>query len=162
MIFARYFHNNRFYILLGLALLLLGVLFLWTMPAHISSESAPGPADAVLVYENSQITVRIADTPSARERGLSGTPSLSEGTGMLFVFEEPAVYGFWMKDMKYAIDIIWLDAQMVVTGITPEVYPESYPEVFYSPADTRYVVEVPVGFSTRHGVRVGQSFTFKK
>jgi len=161
MIFVQ---NNRFfYTTIGLALLLLGVLFLClykekTVP-HVAIS---GFTDGTLVSDNISIAVSIADTVIKREQGLSGTSMLPENAGKLFIFENEGMYGFWMKDMNYSIDIIWIDSQMKVVGIAPSVAPESYPEVIYPPSTVQYVLEVPSGFSTEKGVEVGQTFTLKK
>jgi len=59
----------------------------------------------------------IADTLGERERGLSGKQSLGDDKGMLFIFEEETLPGFWMKDMKFPIDILWIDENKKIVGI---------------------------------------------
>ncbi|MFZ4499921.1 MAG: DUF192 domain-containing protein [Minisyncoccia bacterium] len=156
-----FIQNNRFFILLGMALLLLGVLFLFlgrgTKPLPV-----PGFTDAVLRSGSTRIAVSIADTDLERVQGLSHTEALPEGTGKLFIFDTIGLYGFWMKDMRYSIDIIWLDEEMTVVTIKESIDPESYPETFYPTALSKYVLEVPAGFSTEKGIAVGQSFTLLK
>ena len=49
--------------------------------------------------------------PEERSQGLSGRPNLAAGTGMLFVFEQAGSYAFWMKDMRFPLDMVWIDAQ---------------------------------------------------
>src|ERR671923_23790 len=56
----------------------------------------------------------IAETGEQRSKGLAIKDSLNETEGMLFVFSEPRQYVFWMKDMKFPIDIIWLDSNKTV------------------------------------------------
>lgn len=156
-----FIQNNRFFILLGIALLLLGVLFLFlgrgTKPLPV-----PGFTDAVFISGSTRIAVSIADSDTERVQGLSHTEALPEGAGKLFVFERPGLYGFWMKDMRYSIDIIWLDEKMTVVTIKESATPESYPETFYPNAESKYVLEVPAGFSTENDIVVGQSFTLQK
>ncbi|MEK7176049.1 MAG: DUF192 domain-containing protein [Patescibacteria group bacterium] len=94
------------------------------------------------------ILVEIADTTEKLARGLSGRKSLSPGSGMLFVFSEIGSYGFWMKDMKFPIDIAWLeriDNSFRIVGIERNVSPESFPHVFYPPVPIKYVVETNAG-----------------
>lgn len=122
----------------------------------------PGFTDAVLIRGSTRIAVSIADSDTERVQGLSHTEALPEGAGKLFVFEHPGLYGFWMKDMRYSIDIIWLDEEMNIVSIKEGVFPESYPETFYPSAESKYVLEVPAGFSTENGIAVGQSFTLLK
>ncbi|MFA5173431.1 MAG: DUF192 domain-containing protein [Candidatus Paceibacterota bacterium] len=76
----------------------------------------------------------VADNTFKRTRGLSGKENLGEKEGMLFVYSIAGKPGFWMKDMNFAIDIVWIKGEEVV-GVTKEVKPESYKEgkVFYPP-----------------------------
>src|SRR4051812_1798797 len=60
------------------------------------------------------VVVDLATTPTTREQGLSGRAALPENHGMLFVFDTPGVYPFWMKDMNFPIDMIWISNDMKV------------------------------------------------
>lgn len=91
------------------------------------------------------IMVEIADTETKRTQGLSGRESLRENEGMLFVFPEPDYHGFWMKDMQFPIDIVWLDENLRVISVTERIAPETFPEVFYPPKPIQFVLEVPAG-----------------
>lgn len=66
------------------------------------------PRQSVTV-DGQTFAVSVADTPSERSLGLSGKSALENDEGMLFVFRENGRYGFWMKDMKFSIDIVWID-----------------------------------------------------
>ena len=59
-------------------------------------------------------TLEIADTEEKRKRGLGGREGLCETCGMLFIFDSPGRYGFWMKGMRFNIDILWLNDGRVV------------------------------------------------
>lgn len=85
--------------------------------------------------------LEIADTESLRQKGLSGRNFLAGGEGVLFVFERPAFHGFWMKDMKFAIDILWFDKECVLVSKNVGVRPETFPEVFYPDKEVMYVLE---------------------
>ena len=101
------------------------------------------------------VAVAVADTESLREQGLSGRASLPEGQGMLFVFDTDEEWGIWMKDMLFAIDIVWADAQGTVVTVANDVAPNTYPKVFYPSAPARYVVELPAGFAAAHSIAEG-------
>lgn len=104
---------------------------------------------------NTSVAVKVADTPSEQEKGLSVLDTLSEGKGMLFVWGQPGYYSFWMKDMKFAIDMIWITADFKVLEVKEHVSPDSYPTVF-TPADqAQYVLEVPDGFFANHNLKIG-------
>ena len=67
--------------------------------------------------------VEVADTLNEREKGLSGKQSLEINKGMLFIFEKETLSGFWMKDMNFPIDIIWIDKNMRIIGIEKSPVP---------------------------------------
>lgn len=106
------------------------------------------------------VRVVVADTPATRVQGLSGTDFLAEGEGMLFMFPEEAQYGFWMKDMNFSIDIIWLSREWVVVDMAENVSPESYPTSFSPSKPALYVLEVPAGFAKSHNIAVGAEAAF--
>ncbi len=105
-----------------------------------------------------EVEVEIRDTPQERGQGLSGKTSLPDGEGMLFIFEKADGHGFWMKDMNFSIDIIWIDANRKIVGIEENVSPSTYPEIFYPQTDILYVLEVPAGFAKRQNIEVGEMF----
>jgi uncharacterized membrane protein (UPF0127 family) len=133
--------------ILAIGAALLGLLFLRSMSVH----------GAVLHAGTVDIPVTIADTVQSRARGLSGTPSLPSNVGMLFVYGSSDKYGFWMKDMHYPLDLVWIDEDFKIVDIAANVSPDTYPHVFYPAVSARYVLEMNGGFSTIHSLVVGQS-----
>ncbi len=103
----------------------------------------------------SSILVDIADTDDERAQGLSGQTQLANRSGMLFIFDKPGTYGFWMKDMNFAIDIIWFNEYGEIIYIVQEAQPESYPETFMPPKASLYVLEVPSGFVAKEKLKIG-------
>ncbi|MFA6094856.1 MAG: DUF192 domain-containing protein [Candidatus Paceibacterota bacterium] len=103
--------------------------------------------------------VEVVDTDSARERGLSGRTTLEGGTGMLFVFEKKSMWGIWMKDMNFPIDVVWFDGAGVIVGVKEHMTPESYPEVFVPQSLALYVLEIPDGSFSKTGVKIGDIAT---
>ncbi|HEV8590954.1 MAG TPA: DUF192 domain-containing protein [Pyrinomonadaceae bacterium] len=106
------------------------------------------------------LLVAIADSEMERARGLSGLSGLAEGEGMLFVFESAGLHAFWMKDMLFSIDILWIAADGTIVHIAPSVSPDTYPQSFIPPTPARYVLEVRAGFATEHGIEVGSKVDF--
>lgn len=102
--------------------------------------------------------VEIADTPEKRTRGLSNKQSLGTNEGLLFVFEEPGIHGFWMKDMLFSIDIIWINREKTVVQVTKDVTPESYPEIFYPSEPALFVLEVEANQSA--SIQIGDKLSF--
>ncbi|MDO8430689.1 MAG: DUF192 domain-containing protein [Candidatus Taylorbacteria bacterium] len=111
---------------------------------------------------NKNISFIIADTPETHTQGLSNRESLPENTAMLFIFETPDKYGFWMKDMKFSIDIIWLDEKGKIIHIEKDVKPETYPDVFFPPENSLYVLETNAGFAEKNHLMVGNILDISK
>ncbi|MFA7309979.1 MAG: DUF192 domain-containing protein [Candidatus Paceibacterota bacterium] len=110
---------------------------------------------SVIVLKGQMVRVTVASTPAARQQGLSGRSGLAQDEGMLFVFPEDGEYGFWMKDMLFPIDIVWLDADGTVVYIAPEVSPDSYPTSYRPATSSRYVVELPAGWVKVYNLSIG-------
>ncbi len=105
------------------------------------------------------VSVSVADTPAERIAGLSGTPALPADTVKLFVFESEGPQPIWMKDMRYPIDIMWVDSAGLVVHTETAVSPDTFPQSFASPVPARYVIEAESGFLAKHNVTVGTPVT---
>ena len=114
----------------------------------------------IVKINNVVLNIEVADTDEERTQGLSGREKLEEGTGMLFVFEKEGYYGIWMKDMKFSIDIIWLDKNKKIVQIEKNVSPETYPRVFQPFNLNLYVLEVSVGFLSKNNIKIGDFVAF--
>ena len=99
------------------------------------------PVEKVVV-NGKTFDLEFANNQKEREKGLSGRDSLPDDHGLFFVFDQPDYYGFWMKEMKFPIDIVWFDKNKKVVGITRNLTPESYPKIFYPPQKIKYALEV--------------------
>jgi uncharacterized membrane protein (UPF0127 family) len=126
---------------------------------HSENEStfSPNPAFTeelkTMLVGDTALRVAVADSAEERTQGLSGTSALPPGTGLFFVFESDNRPGFWMKDMLFPIDIIWIARGGDVVGIEENVSPETYPRVYRPSKSIRYVLEVPAGFSALNNVQ---------
>lgn len=146
--------KSFFFLILGLVLIL-GSIFLYLQRAV-----APGKEIGSVEINDVNIQVEVANTPETRAQGLSGRATLADGSGMLFIFPNPASHGFWMKDMHFAIDIIWIDEGLRVIGVEKEVTPDTFPRVFYPNQAVKYVLEVPAGFLEKNLIDIGQVISF--
>ncbi len=106
------------------------------------------------------IYARVADTDASRAKGLSGTSGLSDSEGMLFVFDVPGRWGMWMKDMKYSLDMVWMDSNKKIVYVAENVSPSTYPNAFLPDSDALYVLELPAGFVEANHVVRGQIVGF--
>ena len=107
------------------------------------------------------IKVEIALTAEEQTKGLSGRSGLKENEGMLFVFAQPDKYFFWMKDMNFAIDIIWIGENGKIIYIKKDARPESYPETYGPLGTSKYVLEVVSGFSEKNNLQIGDRVEFQ-
>lgn len=114
----------------------------------------------VLHVAGARISLDVVDTPAARQQGLSGRGGLADNSGMLFVFNENSADCFWMKDMQFSIDILWLNEAKQVLYSVQNVDPASYPHSFCPPEPARYVIELPAGRAGSLGIRDGQTLDF--
>ena len=144
-------------IVLGGILVVLGAWSFFLTPASAPApETLPrGAVDTIPTVSLAEFSIEVADTGEARTQGLSGREEVPERFGMLFVFPEAGRYGFWMKDMRVAIDIIWLAEDGTVLAIDEAVSPETYPHSFYPPQPVRFVLETKAGEAQRSGWEVG-------
>lgn len=126
------------------------------LPLNTSSASSVTPTRTVTL-KGRTLRVAVADTPEERDRGLSGTAGLGNDQGMLFVFPEEGIYGFWMKGMRYSLDIIWIANDGRVVYIVRDATPQSFPTDFLPDTPARYVLELPAGWANAHGVSIGDS-----
>lgn len=106
------------------------------------------------------IQIELADTEKEREQGLSGHNPLLDNEGMFFIFEKPEIYPFWMKDMLFPIDIIWINQDFKVNYIEKNALPESYPKSFSPNDPALYVLEVNAGFSEKNNLKIGETVKF--
>jgi len=113
------------------------------------------PATRTVTIGGVLVHVEVVDNDALRAQGLSGHAPLAPDEGMLFVFDADGIYPFWMKDMLFSIDILWLDAQGRVVHIEKNVSPETYPASFTPGSPARYVLEVPAGFADQHDIQIG-------
>ncbi|MCR4275020.1 MAG: DUF192 domain-containing protein [Candidatus Campbellbacteria bacterium] len=113
------------------------------------------PKIATVSIDDKTLAFEVVDTPELRTQGLSGRKSLLPNTGMLFVFDTSDVYGFWMKDMFFSLDIIWLDNNFTVVHLEQNVSPETYPSVFIPNEKALYVLEVNAGVSNELHIEKG-------
>jgi hypothetical protein len=114
-------------------------------------------------FEGKCITLEVRDTQAGRALGLMGREKLDDDEGMLFVFEKPGIYSFWMKNMKISIDMIWIDSSGVIVHIEEDVPPCVTDSCdIYSPgAEAVQVIETSASFVTRYDVVVGDKVEFK-
>jgi len=127
------------------------------------AEQAPAEpeAEAWVTIRTEKIPVELAESPEEQSLGLGRRDSLTWGHGMYFPYERAAFHAFWMKGMRFDIDIVWIRDGRIV-DITPRIpapdpgLPEGLPLPTYQPRELADgVLEVPAGYAEAHGWRIG-------
>ncbi len=132
--------------------------WLWIFSQQAEENLSAAKKEAVLLGSE-KLDVWVVKKPDERKRGLSGMEKLVEVDGMLFVFEEEKRHPFWMKDMHFPIDIIWISGERKVLEITYGVSPETYPDIFQPQQPVKYVIEVEAGRAEEINIEEGSVFS---
>lgn len=107
------------------------------------------------------LQVEIADSPKEREQGLMHREKLEEGNGMLFVFENEAPRGFWMKNTKIPLDIVFFNREKKVVSFVENMKPCSERtakcQTYDSEKPAMYALELPEGMVEKHGIKAGDN-----
>ncbi len=122
--------------------------------------------DAKIKIASSEINVQLAKTPEEKSKGLSGKNKLAGNEGMLFSFPQKTYPIFWMKDMKFNIDLLWINDDKVL-GIeknmpAPLAGTEDKDLLIYSSAEpVNRVLEINGGLVDQYGLKVGDSLEYQ-
>jgi hypothetical protein len=141
-------------LLLALSLSACGELNPW--------KDTPQEPEGWITIAGQRVALEVAATPEQQSRGLGERDSLPWNRGMLFLYDEPGFPRFWMKGMRFDIDIVWIHGDRIVDishGVA-HIPGETGPVV--APRNlTDRVLEVPAGYAQSHGWRVGQRATIE-
>ena len=156
--------NNLFRSFLLVIIFLLVGFFLISRP---SKNFIPENIKYVKIGGQS-IKVDLALTAAEQQKGLGGRNKLKENEGMLFVFDRPGEYYFWMRGMNFPIDIIWIGPaspsqggeDMKVVYIKKNAQPEAFWKTYGPDTNVKYVLEIIAGFSDKNNLKVGDNVLF--
>lgn len=148
-------------IILALVLLTVGYYFFSHYPERNIEEITNSFAYNLKINEK-ELKVEIARTDVERNRGLSWRETLENDTGLLFIFDSPGEYGFWMKDMNFPIDIIWITSERRVSSCDESIRPESFPATFFPKEPVQFVLEVRAGSCSLWGVSPGDMVSWEQ
>lgn len=156
------------YVYLAGATIFSSILIVWYLqPPQIQNPPAAEhvPVKSMVTIGTKTVTVEVADTDEEITTGLSGRSSLAQDHGMLFVFNTEAAMGFWMKNMQFPIDIIWIKTDTVIAihqsvpAPAENVVEKDLPQ-YFPPEPVTHVLEVPAGWSKTNGIEVGDHVIF--
>jgi len=118
---------------------------------------APESGPRVVMPSGAVYSAELAKTPEEQAQGLMFRESLPPRHGMLFLFPEPGVHKFWMKNTMIPLDMIWLDREGRVVFVSADTPPcKADPCPSYGPdAPASTVLEIAGGMAAKEGVKAG-------
>ncbi len=135
--------------------ILLFLLFLFSCLNNIFAES--------ICFKDICIEAEVADSPESRQKGLMFREKMPENRGMLFVFPQQAKYNFWMKNMSFSLDIIWIDSNYTIVEIKENMLPCQDPCQVIAPSrEASFVLEVAGGFAKKNKLQILDKVAIKK
>jgi len=153
-------NKNKNFLFFLLIIILSFVLFCFFSHKNVSESVLKTENINFVKIGEQKIKVEVASTPENQEKGLSGREKIGENEGMLFIFPNSSEHLFWMKDMNFPIDIIWLNEDKKIVFLKENVSPETFPESFSGEKDSKYILEVFAGFSQKNNLREGETVQF--
>ena len=158
---------------IGLLILAFVIVAVVTAKDDSKPKAAKAPASACGQYRkdgsvmiNGQtFETEIAKNSAEFEKGLGGRPCILDNQAMLFGFTKPGQYKFWMKDMNFPIDILWINSVHRVAAIEIDVQPSTYhsqnPYFINDPQHpAQYVLEINANQSKKLNIKLGTSVSF--
>ncbi len=147
--------SKKISFLLALSLLLIGIIVF----ANYSNNKSSVAKTPKITINNHTFNLYVAKSSQDKEIGLSKYSNLPQSQGMLFPYGTPSYYSFWMKDMKFPIDIIFIANNRIV-AIYQDVHPpkERQNLIIYRPEElSDMVLEINAGLSKKYNFKKGDS-----
>jgi|YelNatPaOPRAMG01_1025707.scaffolds.fasta_scaffold07076_3 uncharacterized membrane protein (UPF0127 family) len=149
-----------------LIIVIFGVLTIYFLITNIATnKNSQNFKIASVSIDNHNFSAYIADTLLSQSKGLAAFDSITDNQGMLFLFPEKEVTGFWMKDMKFPIDLIWISGDTIV-GFEKDMVPQpGEPDydlkVYYPPEPIDKVLEINAGLIDKYNFQIGDLVDIK-
>ena len=131
-------------------------ILLWAACGRDASLPFPADAEARITVRGESVWAEIVRSREEQRLGLSGRGGLAWDRGMLFVYDEAHFPAFWMKDMRFDIDIVWIRASRIVDIHHRVPHAVEPPLPLYQPREAvDRVLELPAGAAQARGWRPG-------
>jgi hypothetical protein len=150
--------NKKIRLIIAIVLIIIVSLIIYSFNNKNKIMDDIKTTQEIIFNNNVKINVEIADDSLERERGLMFREGLGENSGMLFIFKDEQVRGFWMKNMLIPLDMIFINGNGKIVSIKTAEPCKADPCASYSsdyPA--KYVLEVNSGFALKNNVSVNDS-----
>jgi uncharacterized membrane protein (UPF0127 family) len=154
---------NKIIIVVGILFaIFIAFIFIQFNPLGKKTSNTASTPSSTVTIKNQTIPVYLAQSETERQQGLSGRNSLPINQGMLFIFDKPDYYAFWMKDMKFPIDIVFINGSKVVS-ITENARPVPSGQLpTYQPTGpSDKALEINAGLSKKYNIKPGDTLDIK-
>ncbi len=155
--------QSRLLILIPSLAVIVGIAFFMMLPSEVEHEVVEFSRDTIMI-DDIELIVQLADTDHRRADGLMFQEELPYDEGMLFIFDNSEKRTFWMSNMLFSLDIIWIDSQRNVVHIDNSVPPCDTTETKACPRydsggkEVKYVLEVTAGFVDKFNITEDSQF----
>ena len=122
------------------------------------SASRQLPSTPIGLPDGTEVEAELAASFAEEQRGLMFRRELPASQGMLFLFDNPGHYGFWMLNTLVPLDIVWLDSERRVVFVsenTPPCPPGTFCPTYGGEATAQFVLELAAGQAATHGLTLG-------
>ena len=140
-------------------LILISIVLIFATNLFLNKKDAS--SHKKIIIGNRVMRAENAESVMEKQKGLSGRNFMRKNNGMLFTFSQSDYYSFWMKDMKFPIDIIWIDENLRIINIEKNITPDTFPKKFIPQLPAKYVLEVNGGWSDKNEIKEGINIKVK-
>ncbi|HSW48448.1 MAG TPA: DUF192 domain-containing protein [Candidatus Saccharimonadales bacterium] len=156
---------NKLIIIFGIILVIFAGIVFFQFSSKTAQKSNLKNISSTVKIKDHTFNVEVAKIPKDQQMGLSGIDSISDSEGMLFTFNTPDYYNFWMKDMKFPLDIIFIKDTKIVSIKENAVAPsdnKSNPPIIKPAGAINTVLEINAGLSKKYDIKPGDSVEIKQ
>ncbi len=148
---SKFFIRDNVRLLLGLAVVIFFTILIISLLLGKDKNTQ-------ISINDQTFEVSVAKSPSEKQIGLSETRVLGVNQGMLFVFDKPDFYSFWMRNMKFPIDIIYINGNKVISVIPNAPPPQESNDnlqIYRPESESDKVLEINAGLAEKYNIKEG-------
>ena len=156
----------RFGAITGLLIVIIGAALIFggnSKPSEsVKADCGTYRTDRVIRIQGRAFNAEVAANAAEFQKGLGGRPCIKSNQALVFAFTKPGQYPFWMKDMKFPLDFVWVGQDDKVAATLVDVKPSTYPKQFANSANhpAKYVIELPADSVKQLNIVLGTIVNF--
>lgn len=152
-------------ILIALGVLLVVIVIYFFVKGYITPNENQLAVSGKATINNHTFKIAVARTSRDKQIGLSGRTSIPDDEAMLFPFDKPDYYSFWMKQMKFPIDIIYINGNKVVTvhkNVQPPQGQNADLPIYRPDQPADKVLEIKANLSDKYNIKPGDTVAIEQ